>query len=50
LRAMAKKRPKNKAAAELGRKRWKGLTAEQRSEIARRAVRARWEKSRKASD
>jgi hypothetical protein len=44
---MATKRPKSRAAAELGRKRWKGLTAEQRSEIARRAVQARWAKKRK---
>ena len=31
-------------AAEMGRARWKGLTKEQRSEIARKAIRARWAK------
>jgi hypothetical protein len=35
-------------AAEMGRARWKGLTEEQRSEIARNAVNARWAKARKA--
>jgi len=43
---MAKARRKSQAAVELGRKRWKGLTAEQRSEIARRAVQARWAKKK----
>jgi hypothetical protein len=44
---MATKRPKSRAAVELGRKRWKGLTAEERSAIARRAVQARWARKRK---
>jgi hypothetical protein len=44
---MAKKPRKSQAAAELGRKRWQGLTAEQRSEIARRAVQARWSKTKR---
>jgi hypothetical protein len=46
---------KNAAAVELGRKgglkggraRWKGVSKKKRSEIARKAVRARWAKSRK---
>ncbi len=46
LPAMAEKRRKSKAAAELGRKRWKGLTAEEKSAIARRAVQARWAKKK----
>jgi hypothetical protein len=49
---MAKK--KNPAAVALGRKgglkggraRWHGLTKEQRSEIARKAVQARWAKKK----
>ncbi|MGE5567742.1 MAG: hypothetical protein ACM3S5_01780 [Rhodospirillales bacterium] len=48
---MAAKR-KNPAAVALGRRgakvRMKKLTPEQRSEIARRAVQARWEKVKKA--
>jgi hypothetical protein len=38
------KPPKSRAAVELGRKRWTGLSAEERSKIARRAVQARWAK------
>jgi hypothetical protein len=44
---MSKTPRKSQAAAELGRKRWQGLTAEQRSEIARRAVQARWSKTKR---
>jgi len=44
---------KNPAAVALGRrgakKRNERLTAEQRSEIARKAVQARWEKAKKAA-
>jgi hypothetical protein len=36
------KRKKNAAAVSLGKKRWKGLTPEQRSTIAREAVEKRW--------
>lgn len=43
---MAKKR-KNAAAVSLGQKRWKGLTAEERSEIARKAIQARWDRVKK---
>jgi hypothetical protein len=35
---------KNPAAQELGRKRWKGVTAAQRSQLARLAVLTRWRK------
>jgi len=51
LLSMPKK--KNPAAVALGRrgakKRNERLTAEQRSEIARKAVQARWEKAKKAA-
>jgi hypothetical protein len=43
---------KNPHAAALGRKggkaRWEGVTPEQRSEAARKAVLARWAKAKKA--
>jgi hypothetical protein len=38
---------KTMTAAEMGRARWKGLSKEQRSEIARKAINARWAKARK---
>jgi hypothetical protein len=42
---------KNPHAAALGRKggkaRWKGVSSQERTEIARRAVQARWEKAKK---
>jgi hypothetical protein len=40
--------PKN-PAAELARRRWAGLSAEERSEIARKAVRTRWARAREAA-
>jgi hypothetical protein len=36
--------------AELGRKRWKGVSKAERSEILRRAVNIRWAKVRKAKN
>jgi hypothetical protein len=42
---------KNPHAAALGRKggkaRWKGVSSQERSNLARRAVEVRWEKARK---
>ena len=43
-----KRRRKLLDPVELGRRRWKGLSKEQRSELARAAVNARWAKARKA--
>jgi hypothetical protein len=37
-----KEKSRRPSASEMGRRRWKGLTQEQRSEIARKAVEARW--------
>jgi len=34
----------------MGRRRWKGLSKEQRSALARAAVNARWAKARKAKN
>jgi hypothetical protein len=45
LSRLVKKKPMT--AAEMGRARWKGLTKEQRSEIARKAINARWAKAQK---
>jgi hypothetical protein len=42
------KPPKNAAAVALGKKRWRGYTAEERRAAAKRAIAARWAK-RKAS-
>jgi hypothetical protein len=45
---MAKAKKKSTAAQELGRKRWKGVSAQERTEITRRAIEARWAKGKKA--
>jgi len=47
LESMGKKAKKSAAAVALGKKRWKGVPAAERSEIARRAIAARWSKRRK---
>ncbi len=38
------KAPKNAAAVALGKKRWRGYTAEERRAAAKRAIAARWAK------
>ncbi len=43
---MAAKKPMT--AADMGRKRWKGVSKEKRTEITRRAVEARWERAKAA--
>jgi hypothetical protein len=45
-----RKRRKLLDPVELGRKRWKGVSKAERSEILRRAVQARWAKARKAKN
>jgi hypothetical protein len=37
-------------ATEMGKRRWKGLTKAERSEIGRKAVAARWAKARAAKN
>jgi hypothetical protein len=39
---------KNPAAVKLGRMGWAKLSAEERSELARRAIKARWDRYREA--
>jgi len=44
---MAKKKPKNPAAASLGKRRWANVTPDERSRLMREAVLKRWRKRKK---
>jgi hypothetical protein len=46
---MAKRSRKSSAAVTLGKKRWKGTSAEQRSEQMRELVKKRWAKKKRSS-